>query len=337
MPVRISGLGGFLPPRVVTNGFLSSYLDTTPEWIENRTGIRERRFVDNETSTRDLAIRAGALALNSAGNPTIGAVVIATTSFDRLCPAVAPEVSNALELGCIPAYDMTSACSGFIYGLASSAGLIEAGIADRVLLIGAEAFTTMVNPDDRNTRPIFGDGAGAIVMERDLESGRCFAHFDMGSDGSLADLLAIPAGGSRQRARDGKDHQLAEIGQFYLHMEGRAIFQQAVERMSASSRNVMKRFDLAVDDIDWFVGHQANSRILYEVASNLGIPTSRIALNIHRTGNTLTASIPLLLADLAASGALKPKQRVLLSAFGAGLSWGSTIFSWPDIPVVPVA
>lgn len=332
MSVVLSGLGGCLPPTTITNEEISRNLDTTPEWIETRTGIHERRMVTGGLSMRDLAIEAGTRALTSAGAPPIDAVVVATTSPDRICPAVAPEVAAKLRLGKVAAYDITSACSGFVYGLATASGLISAGIAGHVLLIGAEAFTTFVNPDDRNTRPIFGDGAGAVVLRkgRDDEPG-ALGPFDLGSDGELSDLLAIPAGGSRQRSASGLAHGVLAVEDWYLKMDGRAVYGQAVARMTRSAQVVLDRTGWTCDDIDWFVGHQANVRILRTVAFELGLPDSKVTVNIDRLGNMLTASIPLLLNDLVARGSLTPGHRVLIGAFGAGLSWGSTVIIWPSL------
>jgi 3-oxoacyl-[acyl-carrier-protein] synthase-3 len=338
MAAVISGLGGWLPPNVVTNDDLCVTLDSTDEWIRTRTGIGERRMVSGGLSTRDLAVEAGTRALKSAGAAMVDAVVVATTSPDRVCPAVAPEVASLLGLPTVAAFDLTSACSGFLYGLATSAGLIASGVADSVLFIGAEAFTTLVNPEDRTTAPIFGDGAGAVVLRRgEADEPGAVGPFDLGSDGSLADLLAIPGGGSRQRsASAGLGHGSVPTEDWYLRMEGRPLYTQAVERMSASARAVLGRVGWTVGDVDWFIGHQANVRIVQAVAEELEIPGERVAVNIDRVGNTLAASIPLLLNDTAARGALKPGDRVLLSAFGAGLSWGSTPLVWPDIPIEAV-
>ncbi|MEU6862221.1 beta-ketoacyl-ACP synthase III [Streptomyces sp. NPDC046876] len=339
MAAVVTGIGGYLPPRTVTNDDLSRTLDTTDEWIRTRTGIRQRRVVSEGLSTGELAVRAGARALSSAGLSGVDALVVATTSPERLCPAVAPEVASRLGLGTIAAFDLTSACSGFLYGLATAAGLIESGTADTVLFIGSEAFTTLVNPADRATAPIFGDGAGAVVLRRgEPDEPGALGPFDLGSDGALADLLAIPAGGSRQRSADGGlGHASVPTEDWYLRMEGRALYTQAVERMTQSARSALKRADWSVDDVDWFVGHQANIRIVAAVAEELELPDERVAVNIDRVGNTLAASVPLLLNDYAARGELKAGQRVLLSAFGAGLSWGSTVLVWPDVHAEPVA
>ncbi|MER5933613.1 beta-ketoacyl-ACP synthase III [Streptomyces sp. NPDC002054] len=338
MAAVVTGIGGYLPPSAVTNDDLSRTLDTTDEWIRTRTGIRERRVVSEGLSTGELAVRAGARALSSAGLSGVDALVVATTSPERLCPAVAPEVASRLGLGTIAAFDLTSACSGFLYGLATAAGLIESGTADTVLFVGSEAFTTLVNPADRATAPIFGDGAGAVVLRRgEPDEPGALGPFDLGSDGALADLLAIPAGGSRQRSADGGlGHASVPTEDWYLRMEGRALYTQAVERMTQSAQTALKRADWAVGDVDWFVGHQANIRIVAAVAEELEVPEEKVAVNIDRVGNTLSASVPLLLNDYAARGDLKAGQRVLLSAFGAGLSWGSTVLVWPDIPAEPV-
>ncbi|MER6138788.1 beta-ketoacyl-ACP synthase III [Streptomyces sparsogenes] len=338
MTAVLTGIGGFLPPRVVTNDDLSRTLDTTDEWIRTRTGIRERRVVADGQSTGGLAVAAGARALRSAGVTGVDAVVVATTSPERLCPAVAPEVAARLGLGTVAAFDLTSACSGFLYGLATASGLIDSGTADTVLLIGSEAFTTLVNQRDRTTAPIFGDGAGAVVLRRgEPEEPGALGPFDLGSDGALADLLAIPAGGSRQRSADGGlGHDTVADADWYLRMEGRPLYTQAVARMTQSAQTVLKRVDWSVADVDWFVGHQANIRIVRAVAEELELPEERVAVNIDRVGNALAASVPLLLNDYAARGRLAPGQRVLLSAFGAGLSWGSTTLLWPDVEAEPV-
>ncbi|WP_306321409.1 MULTISPECIES: beta-ketoacyl-ACP synthase III [unclassified Streptomyces] len=340
MAAVISGLGGALPADVVTNDDLCRTLDSTHEWIETRTGISERRMVAPGQSTRDLAVEAGARALKSAGQDTVDVVVVATTSADRLCPAVAPEVASSLGLGTVAAYDLTSACSGFLYGLASAVGHIASGVAESVLFIGAEAFTTMVDPRDRSTRPIFGDGAGAVVLRAGSpDEPGAIGPFDLGSDGSLADLLAIPAGGSRQRSASGGpvgDAAPVPSEDWYLHMEGRPLYVQAVERMAASSRAVLDRAGWSVGDVAVFAGHQANVRIVRAVAEELELPDDRVPVNIDRVGNTLAASIPLLLIDAAVRGNLTAGDKVLLSAFGAGLSWGSTTLTWPEIHVEEV-
>jgi len=333
MSAVIAGLGAWLPPAVLTNADLSATLNTTSEWIETRTGIRERHVVTGGLSTRDLAIEAGARALKSAGGGSVDAVVVSTTSPDRICPAIAPEVAFRLGLGTVAAFDITSACSGFVYGLATCSGLIASAVATRVLFIGAETFSLFVNPRDRVTRPIFGDGAGAMVLREGSEDEPgAIGPFDLGSDGALADLLAIPAGGSRQRSAGTPPDD-----DWYLQMDGRRVYVQAVARMTQSAQTVMKLAGWSTADIDLFIGHQANLRILRAVAEELALPDAKIASNIDRVGNTLSASVAILLNDAVSRGNLAPGHRVLMSAFGAGLSWGSTVFTWPDIPVAKLA
>lgn len=334
MKTVLCGIGACIPPKVVTNEEILGDKRRLSEWIEKMTGIVERRMVTDGLSTRDLAIKAGARALASAGNPPIDAVIVATASPDRICPAVAPEVAAKLGLGKVAAYDINSACSGFVYGLATASGLIAAGIARHVLFIGAEAFTTMVNPNDRNTRPIFGDGAGAVVLRSgDGDEDGAFGPFDLGSDGELPDVLSIAAGGSRQRSLNGLGHGELALEDWYLKMDGQKVYGHAVARMAESAKRVLGRVGWTGDDIEWFAGHQANARILNTVGYELGLSADKIAVNISRVGNTVAASIPLLLTELALNGTLAPKDRILVSAFGAGLSWGSTVLTWPKLKV----
>ncbi|MFM0185974.1 ketoacyl-ACP synthase III [Paraburkholderia nemoris] len=334
MSAVLCGIGGCIPPRIVSNEEIFGDKRRLSDWIERMTGIVERRMVTGGLSTRDLAIEAGTRALASAGNPPIDAVVVATASPDRICPAVAPEVATRLGLGKVAAYDINSACSGFVYGLATASGLIASGIARHVLFIGAEAFSTMVNPNDRNTRPIFGDGAGAVVLRSGhADEDGALGPFDLGSDGELPDLLSIDAGGSRQRSSNGLGHGELAIEDWYLKMDGTKVYGHAVARMTESARCVLGKAGLGYDDVAWFVGHQANVRILNTIGYELGFPSDRIAVNIGKVGNTVTASIPLLLTELAAGGKLAAKDRILISAFGAGLSWGSTVMTWPKLEV----
>lgn len=323
----LAGLGVWAPPRVVSNHELAERLDTSDEWVRTRTGVVTRHVADAGTATADLAVEAGARALKSAGGADVDVVIVATTTPDRVCPSTAPEVAARLGLGNVAAFDVGGACAGFIYGLATGAGLLASMGAERVLVIGAETMTRIVDPDDRTTAVLFGDGAGAAVLraaEADDEPGTV-GPFDLGSDGDLADLLVVPAGGSRRPAGE---HTFAG-GEHYLQMDGREVYRQAVRRMAQSSLAVLARAGLTVDDVDRFVGHQANVRILDAVADKLGVAPERRVVNVAEYGNTSAASIPLALAGLS----LEPGERVLLSAFGAGLLWGSTLISWPELTV----
>ncbi|MFE4634894.1 beta-ketoacyl-ACP synthase III [Streptomyces sp. NPDC056773] len=324
----IAGIGSYVPPDVVTNEDLTRRLDTTDEWIRSRTGIAARHVVSAGTATSDLAFEAGQRALKSAGSADVDAVVLATTTPDHSCPATAPAVAARLGLTGVPAFDVAAVCTGFLYGLASASGLIAAGIADRVLLVAADAFTTLINPDDRSTAVIFADGAGAVVLRggRPDEPG-AIGPLVLGSDGGLSDLINVPAGGSRQRSSG----RAAPAEDHYFQMRGRDTYRHAVERMTAASLEAVERRGWTMADIDRFAAHQANARILTAVSDRLEVPAERQLSNIEHVGNTGGASIPLLLSQAAQDGRLAAGHKVLLTAFGAGLAWGATALHWPDL------
>jgi 3-oxoacyl-[acyl-carrier-protein] synthase III len=306
----ILGVGASLPPRVVTNDDLATRLDTSDEWIRSRTGIGARRWVEPGTTTSDLAVDAGARALRSAGRSTVDAVVVATTTPDRSCPAIAPAVAARLGMVGVPAHDVAAVCTGFLYGLATAVGLIASGAARTVLLVAAEAFSTILDPDDRGTAVIFGDGAGAVVVgEGEGGIGPCV----LGSDGTGADLIQVPA------------------GERYFRMSGKEVFRAAVDRMSDVALEALARAGLGPDDVDHLAPHQANQRICDAVARRLGLAGPKVLADLDAVGNTAAASIPVLLADAAAHGRLKAGDRVLAVAFGGGLTWGAVTLVWPDV------
>ncbi|WP_181793544.1 beta-ketoacyl-ACP synthase III [Streptomyces sp. WELS2] len=331
MSSAVIGLGTYLPPRRVSNEELADRFDTSDEWISTRTGIRTRRWADTGVSTGDLAVAAGERAMKSANLAPgdVDALVLATTTPDHPCPATAPDVASRLGLGHIAAYDISAVCSGFLYALAAGHGQIASQQARRVLVIGAETYSTILNPADRTTGVIFGDGAGAVVLaaQEATDQAGVVLGVDLGSDGSQKQLIRIPAGGSRQRTMPGdvpeEDH--------YFTMEGKAVFRQAVTRMGGSATALLQRIGWSTDSVDHLVGHQANVRILKALADYLEIPTERAVINIDRVGNTSAASIPLALADAAEQGRLKPGDRILMTAFGGGLTWASVAITWPDI------
>ncbi len=279
-----------------------------------------------------MAVEAGRRALESAGpyGENVDAVVLATSTPDHVCPASAPQVAAELGLSGAAAFDVNAVCSGFVYALATASGLICGGVAKRVLLVGADAFTTLLDPDDRTTVPIFGDGAGAVVLrEGSGDELGAVGPFDLHSDGELAELLIVPAGGSRQKKSENpSDH--------FLKMQGPAVFRHATARMASSSRAVLEKAGWTTSDVDRFVGHQANVRILTATAKNLGLPADSLVVNIGHTGNTSAASIPLAMVDAAVDGTLQPGDRVLVTAFGAGLTWGSTVLRWPELACAPL-
>ncbi|EGG45255.1 MULTISPECIES: beta-ketoacyl-ACP synthase III [Streptomyces] len=324
----VAGVGSCLPARTVPNEELAARLDTSDAWIRSRTGIARRHVAAPGTATSDLAVGAGARALKSSGEPAVDAVLVATTTPDRPCPATAPLVAARLGMTGAAAHDVSAVCTGFVYALASAAGLILADVAERVLVIGAETFSTLLDPGDRSTSVIFGDGAGAVVLRSGTagEPG-ALGPFDLGSDGESEALITVPAGGSRQRLSGVPPRP----GEEFFTMSGKEVFRHAVRRMTGSAKAVLARAGWTAEDVDHMVGHQANSRITQHVAEGIGLPPQRCFSNIAEVGNTAAASIPLALDQAHAKGVLRPGQRVLLTAFGGGLTWGSTVLTWPRL------
>lgn len=321
----LEGLGTALPPRRVTNDEMARGLDTDDEWIRTRTGITARYVADDDVATGDLAVDAGEVALKSAGGGTVDTVVVATTTPDQLIPNTASGVAERLGCTDAAALDLNVACTGFVYGLATAAGLIATGTSERLLLVGAETMVRFMNPHDRTTRVLFGDGAGAVVVRggRADEAGAVGA-FDLGSDGSLGSLLEIRGGGSR-RPPSHPDYAYEDS---FLTMDGREVYRHAVHRMIASLTAACERSGLAVGDLDRIVAHQANARILEAVAGRLKLPVSRFPMTVAEHGNTSAASIPLALAAEPPA----PGERVGLVAFGGGFTWGATTLVWPRLP-----
>lgn len=335
----LAGVGASLPVTAVPNEELVSWWPPSgpgaapidAEWIHTRTGIQRRHVVASGEATSDLAVTAGRRALESAGVPAADAVVVATNTPDQLSPAIAPDVAARLGLGPVGAFDVDAVCAGFVYALATAAGLIAAGVAGSVLVIGADAFTTVLDPGDFTTRAVFGDGAGAVLLRAGTagEPG-ALSGFRLGSDGANRELIEIPGGGSRQRSTG----LPVKEEDTYLRMRGRAVFAHAVNRMSESVRDTAAGVGWAVGDVDRFVFHQANARILAAAARGLRVPLDRFVTNIADVGNTVAASVPLAIAAGVAAGELRRGDRVVLAAFGGGLTWGSVALVWPEIPAV---
>jgi 3-oxoacyl-[acyl-carrier-protein] synthase-3 len=332
----LEGLGTAVPSRRVPNAELAQALEVTDEWIRRRTGIVERRVVDPGTTTVDLASTAGRNALKSAQVDSVDAVVVATTTPDRLSPATAPEVAWRVGVAPAAAFDLAAVCSGFVYGLATCAGLIAAGIAERVLLIGAETNSYFLQhvPQARGPAILFGDGAGAVVLRAGTaDEPGAIGPFDLGSDGGAADLIRIESGGSRQRARDAAAEQVTETDPYWA-VSGQEVYRRAIEHMTQSSLRVLAAARRTVADIDRFVAHQANQRILDRVAELIGVGADRQIGNVATVGNTGAASIPLALADACRDGSLRAGHRLLATSFGGGLTWGSALLTWPRLDAV---
>lgn len=302
---RITGWGVALPDRVVTNADFEARMDTSDQWITERTGIKERRFGG---TTASLAAEAGIRAIKSANliPEDIDLLVLSTTTPDLTTPATSSLVQNLIGTKG-GAFDLNAACAGFVYGLVAASGMIKMG-SNKVLLIGSDTLSRITDQDDRSTAILFADGAGAIVLEVDSGTDNLLA-YDLGVDGSAAPIL------------------YCNLGE-YMKMEGREVFKRAVRVMVDSSNNVLQKANLTNDDIALMVPHQANIRIIEAANQRLGIPIERTAVVLDRTGNTSSASIPLALADAAESGRLKEGDNVLFCGFGAGMTWSSAIVKW---------
>lgn len=311
--VVLEGIGAALAPQVVSNDELCARLDTTDEWIRTRTGISHRRIAGAGVSTEDLAAAAAADALSSSGGHRVQALVLATTTPDRRCPATAPTVASRLDLNDIPAMDLAAGCAGFLYALAAAAGFIASGAAEVVLVIGADRLSTLPDPEDRSTVPLFGDAAGAAVLRRGVNS----------EPGAIGPMVL---------GSDGAHHDLITAGHTApLRMQGAEVFRHAVERMATASAHAAQAAGWSMAEVDRLVPHQANARITDFLARTLGIPEEHQVHNVAHVGNTGAASIPVLLAQAATDGRIAAGHRVLLTAFGAGLTWGATTLTWPDI------
>ncbi len=324
----IAGLGAYVPERVVKNDEVAERLGVTTDWIRDRTGIEQRFVLEPAGATSDLAVEAGRRALGSCGNPQIDFLILATCTPDHPFPATAPAVAARLGFKGVAAFDLNAACSGFVYALSVSAGMLASGTYRTGLVIGADAISTVLDQSDTITAPIFGDGGGAVVVRAGHtgEPGGLSTQI-LGSDGDLLDIMKTPAGGSRQRSAGVGD----DAANSYFTMAGRAVYKHAVNRMSTVSSAVLERMGWAPGDVDWLVAHQANRRILTATAEAIGISPDRAVINVDRVANTSAASIPLALVDAIRSGALTAGNRVLLAAFGGGATWGATGLIWPDL------
>lgn len=322
---RISGLGVAVPDRIVTNRDFEKTLETSDQWIVERTGIRERRHADPDLTLAELSKRASLIALEKAGiGPLdLGAIILGTATQDRLLPSTACDLQALLGADNAAAYDLSAACSGWLYGLTQAEGLIASEQSEHVLVIGAELLSRIVDQHDRTTAILFGDGAGAAVVSRATGDRGMLSTF-IRSDGKLAELLWRPAGGARipisQAVVDDKSH--------YIKMAGREVFKSAVLTMAEACDEALRRAGVTAEQIDLMVPHQANIRIIQATADHAGIAMEKVMVNVDKYGNTSSASIPLALAEAVEQGRVKPGSLVLLVAFGAGFTWGSTVIRW---------
>ena len=320
---RILGTGRHSPSRVLSNADLERLVETSDAWIVERTGIRERRVAAEGETTSDMAAAAGRAALESAGLTAadLDMIIVGTISGDVQMPACAVFVQQKLGAGNIPSFDLSAACAGFLYGLSIADQFVRTGQLRRVLVIGVELLSRILNWEDRATCVLFGDGAGAVVLGPSDGDGRGVLSTRLYTDGSLAEALIIPGGGSREPlTHEGLDRKRNKV-----HMVGSEVFKVAVKNLTSASRAALGDAGLVAGDLDWVVAHQANLRILAQVSSRLDVPLDRFVLNLERYGNTSSASIPIALDEAVRDGRVKAGQTVLMCALGAGISWGSAL------------
>ena len=330
----ITGTGMYVPERVLSNRDLEKLVETSDEWIVERTGIRERRIAAPDQASSDLALIACQRALEMANVDAaqVDQIVLATTTPDRILPSCACTLQQKLGATKAAAYDMFAACTGFVFGMGLARGLVGAGIADTVLVIGVETLSRIVDYTDRNTCVLFGDGAGAAVLQA-CEPGVGVHAVDMHSDGELGEVLEVPAGISVNPA---SDHTVA-AREHYIRMQGKKLFPFAVRSMEDSTRRCAEAAGWAPGDIDLFIPHQANLRIIEGVRERLGLAEEKAYVNIERYGNTSSASIPIALDECVRAGRLKPGDKLAMAAFGGGATWGASAMTWTRAAVHPSA
>ncbi|HEY2429397.1 MAG TPA: beta-ketoacyl-ACP synthase III [Acidimicrobiales bacterium] len=340
IPFSIGGLGAAVPTTRISNHDLETQVETSDQWIVERTGIRERRVVAAGQATSDLALAAARAALADARTPAadLDLVVVATCTPDQPLPATAAFVARDLGVRCA-AFDLAAACSGWVYGLVTAASILTATAGRGALLIGAEVLSPWMDPADRGTLPLFGDAGAAAVLRpagKGDGEGPGLLAWDLGIDGDGADLLHVPAGGSRMPATG----TTVATGGHYMKMSGREVFRRAVRSVESSCRDVLESAAVAPSDVALFVPHQANARIVDAILPRLGLSASQTMMNIDRYGNTSSASVPLALTEAAAMGRLADGDLVLLAGFGAGMTWATALVRWgytgagPGLPAV---
>ena len=317
-PVSITGLGTYAPDRVLTNDELAGLVDTTDEWITERTGIKERRIAAPEQAMTDLALPAARMALERAGvkPEELDLIIVATVTPDMMFPTTGSLLADMLPSPDAAAYDLLAGCTGFVYALAQAHAMVSAGLSKKALVVGGDVLSKILDWTDRSTLVLFGDGAGAVVIERVDDGG--FLGFELGADGGGGKHLWLPGSGSRTFENADK----------LVKMNGREVFKFATRVMVSSAEALLDELERTVDDVDVYVPHQANVRIIDHAVRKLGIPKEKVVINVDRYGNTSSGSIPLALADAERDKRLEPGKRVLMTGMGAGLTWGSALMEW---------
>ncbi len=321
----ITGVGSFLPEKILTNDDLEKMLNTTDEWITKRTGIKERRIVENGAATSDLAIEASLRALNDAKvlPSEVDLIITSTITPDCLFPSTSCFIQEKIGASNAGAFDILAACAGFVYALAIAKNFVISGAMNTVLVVGSECLSKITDYTDRSTCILFGDGAGATIVQRS-NGKREIVTTHLGSDGSQADLLMLPAGGSKLPA----SHKTIESRSHYIQLKGKEIFKLAVNNMVDVIKKTVSENNMKIEDIDLIVPHQSNIRIIEAAMEKLKQPKEKAFINIDRYGNTSSASIPIAIDEIDKGKVLKPGDTVLLVAFGGGLTWSSSIVKW---------
>ena len=323
--VTITGTGMYVPERILTNHDLAQLVDTSDEWIVERTGIRERHIAAPDQASSDLALIAcqRALAMAKVDAKDVDQLILATTTPDRILPSCACTLQKKLGATKAAAFDMFAACTGFVFGMGLARGLIGGRMADTVLVVGVETLSRIVDYKDRNTCVLFGDGAGAAVFQA-CDNGLGIHGVDMHSDGELGEVLEVPAGISRNPASE----RTVGAREHFIRMQGKKLFPFAVRSMEDATRKCCDRAGWSSGDVDVFVPHQANLRIIDGVRERLGLAPEKVYVNIDRYGNTSSASIPVALDELVRAGRVKPGSKVAFAAFGGGATWGASTMTW---------
>ncbi len=317
----VRGVGHYLPERVVPNAHFETFLETTDAWIKSRSGIERRHIVAEGQTTSDLAIRAAKAALDMAGYTAndLDAVVVATSTADLTFPSAATMVQAGLGMTRGFAFDVQAVCAGFVFALSNANALILSGQAERVLVIGAESFSRIMDWTDRGTCVLFGDGAGALVLEAEDSLGaatdRGILSVDLNSDGRYKDILYVDGGVSTQTTG-------------HLRMQGKEVFRHAVEKLAATAHTALEKAKIPTTEVDWIVPHQANLRIIKATAQRMGLPMDKVIVTVHDHGNTSAASIPLALSVGASQGKIKKGDLLVTEAIGGGLAWGAVVLRW---------
>jgi 3-oxoacyl-[acyl-carrier-protein] synthase-3 len=318
--IGITGLGVHVPERVVTNDDLAKLVDTSDEWIVARTGIKERRFAADDEALTDIALPAARAALEQAGvePKSIDLVLCATVTPDMMFPTSSALIADELGMPDAAAYDLLAGCTGFVYAIAQAYAMLASGLSQRALVIGGDVLSKILDFDDRSTLILFGDGAGAVVMEPVGEGG--FLGFELGADGGGGDSLWLPGSGSRHF--DDPDA--------FIKMNGREVFKFATRVLVSSAEKLLDELGMTVEDVDVYIPHQANIRIIDHAAKKLGIPPEKVVINVERYGNTSSGSIPIALAEAIEDGRVRRGSKVLMTGMGAGLTWGSSLIEWTE-------